>query len=258
MPKGGELTLSTSRHVVTKDLSAKHEDRRPGEYVKFSVADTGSGIAQDHLAHIFEPFYTTKEVGKGTGLGLATVHGVVNQHRGWIEVTSAVGEGTQFDVYLPTSAAKQAPKVVEAPQVPSRAQAGECILIVEDETPLRQMVRMILERYGYSVLEACSGVQALGVWREHHQEIALVLTDMVMPEGLSGPELGKQLQLMRPDLPVIYTSGYTDRVAGRELLLREGVNFVQKPYQPQQLARVIRENLDGKGSATRVPEIAGT
>jgi PAS domain S-box-containing protein len=258
MPKGGELTLSTSRHVVTKDLSAKHEDRRAGEYVKFSVADTGSGIAQDHLAHIFEPFYTTKEVGKGTGLGLATVHGVVNQHRGWIEVTSAVGEGTQFDVYLPTSAAKQAPKVVEAPQVPSRAQAGECILIVEDETPLRQMVRMILERYGYSVLEACSGVQALGVWREHHQEIALVLTDMVMPEGLSGPELGKQLQLMRPDLPVIYTSGYTDRVAGRELLLREGVNFVQKPYQPQQLARVIRENLDGKGSATRVPEIAGT
>jgi PAS domain S-box-containing protein len=255
MPGGGELTLSTSRHLATKEQSAERGESRTGEYVKFSVADSGSGIAQEHLSRIFEPFYTTKEAGKGTGLGLATVHGVVNQHHGWIEVTSALGEGTRFDVYLPTSAVRQSEAVVEAPALPGRAQPGECVLIVEDEAPLRQMVRMILERYGYAVLEAASGVQALDVWREHQGEIALVLTDMVMPEGLSGPELGKQLQLSRPDLPVIYTSGYTDRVAGREFVLEEGVNFVQKPYQPQKLARVIRDNLDGTTSAADLPAL---
>jgi CheY-like chemotaxis protein len=264
MPNGGKLTISTTRRIVTEEEAELSSSARAGEFVHLGVSDTGSGIAREHLARIFEPFYTTKEIGKGTGLGLATVYGVVNQHHGWIEVESTLGEGTRFDIYLPAAASAATVETAEPKAGPPFQRGNECILLVEDEAPLRLMVRIILEKFGYRVVEAGSGVQALDTWKEHAAEISLVLTDMVMPDGISGRELGARLLAENPDLKVVYTSGYTDRFATDDFILEEGKNFVQKPYQPEKLVRVIRENLDARpaygmnalGSASAAPAVA--
>jgi len=245
MPRGGKLAIGTSSTWIDEFYPRRNREAPPGQHVCLTVTDTGSGMDAAILDHIFEPFFTTKEVGKGTGLGLATVYEIVRKHNGWIEVSSQVGEGTTFKIFLPAIG-----KAIEAPAGDTAfltvAGGHETILVVEDEPALREMVRLILEEYGYHVLEAQSGVQALKVWAEHPEQIDLLLTDMKMPEGMNGRELAEKLLHEQPVLKVVYTSGYSRDVAGPDLMLKEGVMFLQKPYHPKTLARTVRDCLDQK------------
>src|SRR5205814_8638740 len=182
-------------------------EARKGYFVGLSVSDTGHGMEQATLARIFEPFFTTKEIGKGTGLGLATVYGIVKQHQGWIEVESQVGQGTTFKIYIPAkSKARLTPDGKQSQEIPG---GDETILVVEDEVALRELVEEVLRKKGYTVLQASSGVQALKVWQRHKDQIDLVLTDMMMPEGVSGRELAEKVLTEKPDLKVIYSSGHS-------------------------------------------------
>ncbi len=195
------------------------------------------------MDRIFEPFFTTKEVGKGTGLGLATVYGIVKQHRGWLEVSSAVGMGTTFKTYLPAIAAAEE-MIPATPSAPASVKGGkETILLVEDEPVVRELVREILQVHQYRVIEAGSGVEALRIWDEHNGQFDLLLTDIVMPDGLNGRELAEQLRRRKPRLKVIFSSGYSAESSGKEF--REGdTSFLPKPYLPQQLAQLVRQRLD--------------
>ncbi len=243
MPKGGKMTLGTEHANLAAEDAQRNPEARPGKFVVITVTDTGSGMDTATLARIFEPFFTTKEVGKGTGLGLSTAYGIVKQHQGWMEVQSVLGEGTTFRIYLPASdkIPEKTPPVIS----PSTSGGGhETILVVEDEPSLRALVGVVLKRYGYHVLEARNGVEALEIWTRHRDQIDLLLTDMVMPEGISGRELVQRLQKDNTVLPVIYTSGYSADWFSSELPLREGVNFLQKPYHPAKLAQIVRENLN--------------
>jgi len=243
MPKGGRLKISTSVVNIDEAHAQQHADARPGRFVCLTVSDTGCGMDRPTLARIFEPFFTTKEVGKGTGLGLATVYGIVKQHQGWIEVTSQPGAGTTFNVYFPASD-KPLEVVPEKAGRDDKVRGGsETILVVEDEPVLRELARMILKDYKYDVLEAATGHEALRVWAEHKGRIDLLLTDMVMPEGISGRELADRLRREKPSLKVIYTSGYSSDVMGQENATRE-IKFLQKPYPPPELAQLVRECLD--------------
>jgi signal transduction histidine kinase/ActR/RegA family two-component response regulator len=245
MPKGGEITISTEAVAVDREHALRNSEARVGPHACLSVRDTGSGISRDVLPRIFEPFFTTKEVGKGTGLGLATVYGIVKQHQGWIEVESQLGVGTVFKVFLPavTPAVNETQHKIDT----SLAKRGhETILLVEDEAPLRALTRAMLERYGYRVLEAVSGVEAIAQWEKCGTEVQLLLTDMVMPDGLTGRQLAKRLQASRPELKVIYTSGYTMNLEGTTFNVRDGGNFLQKPYRPEHLLKAIRECLDAE------------
>jgi CheY-like chemotaxis protein len=193
------------------------------------------------ISRIFEPFFTTKEVGKGTGLGLATVYGIVKQHEGWIEVSSRVGQGTTFLVFLPGSGA------VPADQTDSTDRNGDgakkaTILLVEDETRLRELSRMLLQRSGFQVWEASSGLEALKLWAKKKDKIDLLLTDLVMPDGISGLELGRKLAAQKPSLKVVYTSGYNSDVLGKKGA-RQHIHFLQKPYPAQSLVNIVREAL---------------
>lgn len=243
MPRGGKFTLATSVHRFADSAALVNPEARAGEFVCLSVSDTGCGMDVITLNRIFEPFFSTKEVGKGTGLGLATAYGIIKQHHGWIEVESQLGAGTTFRIYLPSSI----PTAQPAPATPAQKVKGghETILVVEDEDPLRELVTEILKLYGYQVISAESGVHALKLWPEHKNEIDLLLTDMVMPLGVSGRELAERLQADAPGLKVIYTSGYSPGMAGKDLALLEGFNFLAKPYPPARLAEVVRECLDG-------------
>ncbi len=247
MPSGGRLVISTSATGITEEEAQRIGDATPGPHACLRVSDTGSGILPKHLSHIFEPFFTTKDPGKGTGLGLATVFGIVTQHRGSLRVNSVVGEGTTIEVLLPSlepEADATAPKTAEWTAKPAATGGTETILIVEDEPSVRILTRTLLEREGYRVLEAPNGVEALGLWQAHKGVIHLLLTDIVMPEGLNGLQLAARLQSLDEKLRVLFTSGYSAEIAGRELTLREGENFVQKPCPPQLLLETVRRCLD--------------
>ncbi len=242
MPKGGRLVVTTSTRFVSEKEAACHADVATGPFVCLEVADSGCGIAPEDLPRIFDPFFTTKEIERGTGLGLATVYGIVRQHCGWVEVDSDRGRGTTFRIFLPAVTIELYP---EEPVELEPARGGsETILVVEDETPVRDFVCRTLTQSGYRVLLACSGTEAIDVWRQRREEIDLVLTDMVMPEGISGADLGKRLRTDGDDVKVIYTSGYSTEFVGRTIALQPGVNFLQKPYQSQQLIRTVRAYLD--------------
>jgi PAS domain S-box-containing protein len=243
MRQGGQLSLNTRMEELPADGTPPHPDAAPGRYVVLSVGDTGTGIDPKDLPHIFEPFYTTKDVGKGTGLGLATVYGIMRQHLGWISVDSELGRGTRFEMWFPASTEK--PEILTETSFTPLSKGGEeTVLIVEDEAALRLLVRNILERSGYRVLEAESGVAALEVWEEQKARIDLVVTDMVMPDGLSGRELGQRLLQEKPTLKVIYSSGYSADVVGEDFLQRESNRFLQKPYHPNKLIELVRHCLD--------------
>jgi PAS domain S-box-containing protein len=243
MPKGGKLRINTSQVEIDENYASHHPDARTGNFVCLTVTDTGCGMDRKTLERIFEPFFSTKEVGKGTGLGLATVYGLVKQHQGWIEVTSLVDFGTTFRICFPVAFRKcELPESSQQPSEPIRG-GGERILVVEDEPVLREMVCEILKQYEYRVIEAGSGVEALRVWDESDGKIDLLLTDMVMPEGMSGRELAVQLKKRKPELKVIYSSGYSPDSNGREFGQNDTV-FLAKPYLPPQLARTVRESLD--------------
>ncbi len=250
MPEGGELAIATTVRMVYPNELELEPDVTPGRFVCLSVRDTGCGISADHLSKIFEPFFTTKEVGKGTGLGLATVYGIVKQHKGWIKVESKAGEGTTFEVFLPhceTKAATPAPII----KITTPAHGNETILLVEDEDTIREMAKVFLEAHGYHVLEASNGPEALELWKRGQARIDLLLTDLVMPHGVSGQELAQQLQSDRPNLKVIYSSGYSCDLFGENSFLNPDTNFLQKPYRLNSLAEIIRRCLDGQVVGSR-------
>jgi nitrogen-specific signal transduction histidine kinase/ActR/RegA family two-component response regulator len=243
MPKGGDLVIGTSCVHVDESYVHSHPEARTGYFVCLSMRDTGHGMDAATLARIFEPFFTTKDIGKGTGLGLATIYGIVKQHQGWVEVASQVGEGTIFKIYFPVSCKAAASARLDRPRhVPG---GDETILVVEDEPALRELVQEILEKKGYRVLEASTGVQALKLWEEYKEDIDLLLTDLMMPEGVSGRDLAERVLADRSDLKVIYSSGYSLDVVNPGFSVREGLNFLQKPYDPETLAQTVRDCLNG-------------
>ena len=250
MPKGGRLTIEA--HNVELDGSYHQEHRQvvPGRYVMIAVVDTGCGMDRATQSRIFDPFFTTKELGQGTGLGLATVYGIVKQSGGFIWVYSEVDKGTVFKVYLPRT--EQAVDVTEQKVADEVLPHGcETILLAEDSDSLREMTHEYLKSLGYTILEAASGKDALQRASEFAGCIHLLLTDVVMPE-MSGPELACNLATLRPGIKVIFTSGYTDDAIARQGVLDPGVAFIQKPYRPKALARKIREVLyDAAGTAGR-------
>lgn len=248
MPGGGKLLIETAEAEFSDTERPYLQAAKPGRFVLLAVSDTGSGIPRDILPKIFDPFFTTKDVGKGTGLGLATVFGIVEQHGGWIHAYSEEGRGSIFRVYLPAHQ-------FDAEASPVSAQRGvapegsETILLVEDEDSIRKLLTRYLERLGYEALSAANGAAALEIYRERKSDIRLVMTDIVMPGGMSGVELAAQITKERTDLPIIFTSGYSEMSAGGDAPLKEGLNFLAKPYDLPQVAELVRQRLDGDGRA---------
>jgi PAS domain S-box-containing protein len=245
MPDGGRLLIRLDSVAIDEADEAAHPQGPPGRYLRLAVSDTGCGIAPEHLSRIFEPFFTTKEVGRGTGLGLATVFGIVQQHKGWIEVTSEVNIGTEFRVYMPAldGSAVRAPAEVRAAR-PVSLVGSETILLVEDDSAVRRLARTVLGRHGYRVLEADSGDSALRLWSARTAPVDLLLTDLVMPGGMSGHELAQEMLSQQPGLKVIYTSGYSNDLVNQRLHLEPGRNFLPKPYPAEELAATVRRCLD--------------
>jgi two-component system, cell cycle sensor histidine kinase and response regulator CckA len=243
MTAGGTLTIRTTLENLDEDSVPPDVDTDSVRFVRVSINDTGCGIPEDVMPHIFEPFFSTKGIERGSGLGLATVYGVVKQHRGWLTVRSDVGKGTTFDIYLPVSDAQFA-----TPQLtPGQASAPggqETILIVEDEPSVRLLARRLLERRGYRVLEAANGPAAMTQWHEHRGVIDAVLTDMVMPDGMSGLDLANQLLDMNPRLKVIVTSGYSVDLGGQDISKTTHISFLAKPYSAPQLESAVRASLN--------------
>jgi PAS domain S-box-containing protein len=243
MPQGGRLTLATSAVRFTEEDVDGRSGRRAGEFVCLRVSDTGCGIPPEIMPRIFEPFYTTKAPGVGTGLGLATVFGIVQEHEGWLEVDSTVGVGTTFRLYFPPSTEQPAAAKGQTAE-PFTQKGTETILLVEDETPVRDFTAAVLEHYGYRVLQAETGKDALEVWKWHAERIALLLTDMVMPDGISGMDLARELRKEKPPMPVILMSGYTSETVGKLIAQSPRTRFIQKPFPPSALTKVLRELLD--------------
>ncbi len=244
MPKGGELAIRITLREVEPGMVAQQPEARPGKFVCLKVKDNGCGIAPENLRRIFEPFFTTKEVGKGTGLGLATVYGIVKQHQGWVEVESVVGQGTTFSVLLPRCEGELVSVPEEEIHRRNIRGGSETILVVEDEAPVRELVCNLLAGQGYNILQAETGARALELWNQCKDKVDLLLTDLVMPDRVSGRELAEKLWSERPKLKVIFTSGYSADVAGKDFVLQRGLNYLQKPYHPYRLACAVRECLD--------------
>ncbi len=245
MPSGGQFAIATTTVEMEREYVRMHFEARPGTFICLSVSDTGCGITPESHRHLFEPFFTTKDVGKGTGLGLAAVYGIVKQHKGWIEVGSEPGAGTTFRIFFPAE-----PKVIPtlAHRPLGARQGHETVLLVEDEEELLQMVSEVLHSHGYQVLAASSGKKALEVWRHSRQHIDVLVTDMKMPDGVGGLELAERLMADNPHLKVLYTSGFNPELMEPRIHLREGLNFVQKPYMPDRLLTAIRNCLQPSSS----------
>lgn len=239
LPNGGKLLIATQ--PVSLEINPRHPDRT-GKFVCLMVSDNGSGMDSATLSRIFEPFFSTKEVGKGSGLGLATVYAIVEQHRGWIEVESTMGKGTTFRIFLPVAKEQLLP-AGEAGAARKLEPPKATILVAEDESSVLGLVTSILHRGGYKVISATSGDDALVLWELHQDEVDLLLTDMVMPGLLSGRGLAERIHAQKPSLPVIYSSGYSVEIVREGLVLREGVNFLPKPYPPAMLLKMIRDCL---------------
>jgi CheY-like chemotaxis protein len=243
MPTGGRVAIETARITLADELVERRHRLPAGDYVCLTVADSGLGMDETTQAHLFEPFFTTKEVGKGTGLGLATVYGIVKQSGGYVWVYSEAGRGTTVKVYLPRVAA-EAELAAPAPEPQELRGGQETVLLVEDSAPVRALARRSLEAWGYTVFDAPDGPAAVAFSTQHTGGIDLLVTDVVMP-GMSGRELAERLAPVRPGMKVLYTSGYTDDAMVRQGVLNSGVAFLQKPFVPETLARKVRAVLDG-------------
>lgn len=255
MPDGGKLWITTHNVVMSEAETQRYSyPFRQGRYVQLTVTDTGLGMDPATQVRIFEPFFTTKEKGKGTGLGLATVYGIVKQSDGYIEVRSEVGAGTTFTIYLPIVEALIEPETAQ-PALISSLQGSETILLAEDDDVLRILTRNMLLRFGYTVLEASNGAEACELARKQVGPINLLLTDVVMP-GMNGRELAERLAQERPDLTIVYMSGYTGQGVGQGIL-PSGCNFLAKPFHRENLARKIREALElASASAPAEPTVS--
>ena len=242
MPHGGRLTIETANVMLDADYVGHHEGAAPGAHVMVAVTDTGTGMDAATQQRLFEPFFTTKEPGRGTGLGLATVYGIVKQSRGSIWVYSELGEGSTFKVYLPvTTEEVDAPVVVE--MSPASLSGTETVLVVEDQIEARSVICETLRRRGYTVVEAANGPDAILKGRLPGLTIEVMLTDVIMP-GMSGRRVAEVIRATRPELKVVYMSGYTDSAIVTHGILEPGVTFVQKPFATETLLRKIREVLD--------------
>ena len=241
MPLGGQLSIETRVTELTEAYARQRPgvEIRPGPYAVLSVTDTGHGMGPDTLSRLFEPFYTTKPVGKGTGLGLATVYGIVKQSGGYVWAYSEVGQGTTFNVYLPLDRDPATPQTVTPPRA---EMGGGTILLIEDEPGVRQMTSRALQEYGYAVVEAGGGHDALAALERGDGRIDLLVTDVILP-GMDGPALARRAAELSPDLPVLFMSGYTDHEIIRRGLLEEGQPFLQKPFTPEALATKVAELL---------------
>jgi CheY-like chemotaxis protein len=241
MPNGGDLCIATANVRVGP---GSDQDLVPGDYVLLTVSDTGLGIGEDAREHIFEPFFTTKPQGKGTGLGLATVHGIVEQSGGVIRFSSSPGQGTCFSVYLPAFATPSAPLFAQTPvMIPRPLAAGAVVALVEDDTRVRQLARTILTAQGLTVLEAADGAEALSVCAAYVGEIHLLLSDIVMPGGLNGVQLAARIRVARPQIRVLLMSGYADNALTTSGGVTPDMRFIQKPFTPAYLLEKIYEAL---------------
>jgi len=243
MPRGGRISLSTQSVVLETELMEGGASIPPGQYTCLQVQDTGEGIDEDTLCNIFEPFFTTKGVGEGTGLGLATVHGIVTQSGGYVSVISAPSQGSSFRIFFPEVDQPKEEPPIEVIAKPSLSQGSGTILLVEDEEALRRLLREALEEAGYKVLEAGNGSEALETGEGFNGRIDLLVTDVVMP-GISGHECAQRFRLLYPKASVLYISGYTDDVLLRHGILEEGISYIQKPFTPDTLIPRIRSLLE--------------
>jgi CheY-like chemotaxis protein len=242
MPNGGTLTIETADMDLDEVQTRQRIPLKPGRHVRLNVTDTGIGMDSETLSHIFEPFFTTKGPDRGTGLGLATVYGIVTQSGGHVSVYSELGHGTNFCVYLPVAVPASTSR--EQEEVAHRDSHGtETILLVEDLAPLRLLTRKLLEQAGYTVLEAEDGQQALEVARGREDEISLLVTDVVLPK-LNGPDVAKSLLARRPGLKLLYVSGYADHAVMHKGVMESGSAFLQKPFSAEKLTGKVRELLD--------------
>jgi PAS domain S-box-containing protein len=242
MPAGGPLTIDTRLVELGPDAALVNPNARAGRFACLSVTDAGCGIDAAVMDRIFEPFFTTKAAGQGTGLGLATVYAIAKQHLGWVEVSSQVGKGTTFRVYFPEFAAAAA--IMPETLNPQQLRGHETILVVEDEPAVRRMAVIGLQWFGYQVIEAANGPEAIGQWSRHHAEIDLLLTDMVMPEGMTGLDLAGRLREMRADLKVIISSGYSTEITKSGVPAGPGIAYLAKPYEVKVLVAAVRKCLD--------------
>ncbi len=244
MPSGGKITIETQNTYVDWTMVQPYNWANPGEYVLMTVTDTGTGIPADQIHHIFEPFFTTKEVGKGTGLGLATVYGIIRQHKGFIEVSSRKHEGSTFRIYIPAFVAGAPKSNTPSAETPSPARGGkETVLLVEDEKDVREVTTLILEQAGYHVLTAPDGEQGLRVFQEHVGEIRIAVLDVVMPR-LGGEVLCEKIKSVNPGLPVIFTSGYSMNLLKDLPLNQKDFRLIHKPYHAHTLLKTLRDLLD--------------
>jgi len=243
MPKGGQLTLQSYSTFLTGADSQRHQEVRPGAFVCLNVTDTGMGMDEATLKRIFEPFFTTKELGKGTGLGLATVYGIVKQHQGWVETESCVGSGTTFCVFLPEETRPLAHKTQDQSESAAPG-GGETILLVEDDETLRGLIALSLESNGYQIVEAGNGLEAIRQWERFGGAIDLIFADMVMPGGITGLDVVERLRPLKPKLKAIISSGYSLDLARPDGKADPTIRFLPKPYQPSALAQLLRECLD--------------
>ncbi|HEX9691702.1 MAG TPA: PAS domain S-box protein [Gemmatimonadales bacterium] len=243
MPQGGTLSIATQNVELDEGYAESHASVSPGAYVMLAVSDTGVGMGDETKAHLFEPFFTTKEAGKGTGLGLATVYGIVKQSGGSIWVYSEPGRGATFKIYLPQ--VRETPEHVRKEPGETPAGGAEVILLAEDDDSVRAPTATILRRQGYTVLEAANGREAMALVETHQGPIDLILTDVVMPE-LGGVSMVEQLRPLRPEVKVLYISGYTDDAIARQGLLRPGAHYLEKPFTPVALLRRVRQVLDAR------------
>ncbi len=248
MPDGGKLTIETANKELGQAYAEEHRLVPPGSYVLLSVSDTGTGMDEATKARLFEPFFTTKEKGKGTGLGLATVYGIVKQSGGFVWVYSELGQGTTFKVYLPR--VDEVASTPSAPASPQSLHGTETILLAEDAAPVRSVAKEVLRRHGYRVLTAADGRTALELADTHPGPIDLLITDVIMPE-LSGRQVADRLMERLPKLKVLFVSGYTDDAIVRHGILEPGIAFLQKPFSPESLARKVREVLDAPAPSRR-------
>ncbi|HEX4860714.1 MAG TPA: ATP-binding protein, partial [Rhizomicrobium sp.] len=246
MPKGGTVTIRTANETITTPAAFGTAIMPPGDYVRIDVADTGIGIPKEHQGKIFDPFFTTKPVGQGTGLGLATVYGIIKQTGGFITLDSEVGKGTAFSIYLPRYRAEANPAPAPEPERagPRDVTGQDTILLVEDEEAVRSFAARALRMRGYEVLEAAGGEEALEIVREHKAKIHLLVTDVVMP-NMDGPTLVRAMKRLSPETAVIFMSGYAEEAFRRNDEKAEDLHFLPKPFGLKQLAAKVKEVLSG-------------
>ena len=248
MPSGGRLTLATADVAVDEAFARDHDPMSPGRYVTVAVRDQGVGMDAETRGHLFEPFFTTKPGRHGAGLGLATTYGIIKQSGGYIWAESAVGEGSTFTIYLPWHAPLPAAEAGRRAEAPAATGAGETVLVVDDEPAVRLVTKRILQRNGYTVLEASGGHEALRVLREHPGPIQLLLSDVIMPE-MNGREVAERVRERRPGIKVLFMSAYSPAAIAHDGLLEEGAAFLRKPFEIGQLLKAVRRTLDAAGVA---------